>query len=219
MNGHVACPSCRGKVNNICPYCFEELGKIRNSALEKLLESLQVNCKYGGHGCDLVLKFTEKHSHENQCKFAPIKCKVGKCQFTGTEFDFLHHFEVEHGSKPMDFIYNVPCELKLERFSSGHSMLILHGLGKLFILHTRKSQWGYLHCITQFATNLQHPEEVFSYDLKMTDATDPLWPASQSSQSRCQMEVKESHHIILPLTATKVHVRFVIRRFNSLQSR
>lgn len=215
MNGHVACRSCRGKVNHICPYCFGELGKIRNLALERLLESLQVNCKYGEHGCDLVLKFTEKHSHENQCKFAPLKCKVGKCQITGTELDFLHHFEVEHGMKPMDFTYNVSYDFELENFNGRPISHVLHGLGRLFILHTRRSQWGHLYCITRFGTNLEDPEEVFSYDLNMTDATDPLWPAHQRSQSRCQMKVNESHHIILPLTIKKVHVGFVIRRLIS----
>ena len=219
MNGHVACPSCRRKENNVCPYCFEELGKIRNLALEKLLETLQVNCKYGGHGCDLVLKFTDKHSHENQCKFAPLKCKVGKCQFTGTELAFLHHFEVEHGMKPMDFTNNVPNDFELEIFNGRPINYILHGLGKLFILHTRKSQWGYLSCIIQLCPNLQDPEDVFSYELNMIDETDSIWSSHRLSQSRCQIDPYESHHIILPLTIRKVCVRFVIRRLITISTR
>jgi hypothetical protein len=201
----------------MCPYCFGELG-IRNLALERLLETLQVNCKNGGHGCDLVLKFTDKHSHEKQCKFAPLKC-LGNCQFTGTELEFFHHFEVEHGMKPIDFTYNVPYDFELENVNGRPISHILHGLGRLFIFNTRKSQWGYLFCITQFCPNFQDPEEVFSYDLNMTDETDPLWPAHHLLQNRCQMTPNESYKIILPLTIRKVHVWFVIHRSISLPSR
>jgi hypothetical protein len=107
----------------------------------------------------------------------------------------------------------------LENFNGPSISHILHGLGRLFILHTIKSQWGYLFCITQFCPNLQDPEEVFSYDLNMTDETDPLWPAHHLLQSRCQMTPIVHHQIILPLIIRKVHVRFVIRRVISLPSR
>ena len=73
-NGHTLCSSCKLRVQNHCPSCWQELGNIRCLALEKVAESLELACKYQNLGCNEHFPYYNKLKHEQHCKFRPYNC-------------------------------------------------------------------------------------------------------------------------------------------------
>lgn len=67
----------------MCPSCKKPTGSIRCLALEKLIESLKVKCKFAVVGCSDMVKFSEKGYHERICWFAPLSCPFPECNFHG----------------------------------------------------------------------------------------------------------------------------------------
>ncbi|CAL8144588.1 unnamed protein product [Orchesella dallaii] len=72
-NGHVVCDGC---INNLthCPQCrlrFQE--KIRNRALECILENLKLECNYKNKGCTMVAQRRQLTEHERTCAFQFVK--------------------------------------------------------------------------------------------------------------------------------------------------
>jgi hypothetical protein len=54
-------------------------------AIEKILESLLVSCKYAPNGCKQMLKQTDIRRHEKErCKFKPFRCPFDECRFEGS---------------------------------------------------------------------------------------------------------------------------------------
>jgi hypothetical protein len=213
-------------LNNTCPYCSEELGKIRNLALEKLIESLQVNCKFCKYGCDNVVKFTEKHSHETHCKYAPIKCPFSGCALLGPESEFLRHFEMCHAMKRIDITYGAPHEVTLEGTTINSNYVLRAKAGTLFLFNTKDSSVGRVYYIARFGGGRNLPDEdgakdvYFSYELELIDNTDPSFPTTHRLESRCQSMDQSNdieHFIVLARGATKVQAKLVISRWSRKQ--
>jgi hypothetical protein len=204
-------------LNNICPFCSQELGKTRNLALETLIDSLQVMCKYSVHGCDRLIKFAEKHGHESSCKYFPVKCLIPGCDLYGPEIGYLHHFENSHDMQRMDFSYGQYCQIELEPDGNdpSTSYYVLHGQERLFILHMEESPLGYLCYITRFGSNLQDPADEFFYELHVIDTIHSSCPTAHHLKSCCQLSTESatvSDFIVLATETTRVRVKFLIDR-------
>ncbi|CAB4290698.1 unnamed protein product [Prunus armeniaca] len=60
QNGHIACSSCRTKINDKCPFCSGSIGFNRCRAIEKALESITTSCQNTQYGCKESLTFNKK---------------------------------------------------------------------------------------------------------------------------------------------------------------
>lgn len=72
--GHVICSSCISNVKRQnCPECRTPFVhgqiKIRNKALEEILDGQEFECKYNDQGCAKILKRGEITSHSNSCSY------------------------------------------------------------------------------------------------------------------------------------------------------
>lgn len=167
-NGHVVCSKCCRKLHNVCPSCSRPTGTIRNLALENLIESLRIKCKYWEHGCDRLLKFTEQKVHERQCIFVPIRCPIDMCQFKGPQIVYLEHFQCEHDMEPKSFSFGQKFTLKVAL--DENKVLLLEGGGRLFLFHSEKTNLGQLYYVSQFGMFPPHQDQPFSYKLEISDA-------------------------------------------------
>lgn len=170
------------------------------------------------------MKFTEKHSHESHCKYAPLQCPLSGCALLGPEIEFLHHFEVYHAMKRIDITYGAPYEVALEG-ATLNSSYVLHGkAGTLFLFNTKDSSVGRVYYIARFGggDNLRQHEDgatdvYFSYELELIDNTDSSFPTTHRLESRCQSMDQSNdveHVIVLARGATKVQAKFVISRWS-----
>ncbi|GAB2288885.1 hypothetical protein Dimus_023192 [Dionaea muscipula] len=57
VDGHIACSSCCGKLENKCPSCRKEIGRIRCRAIEKVIDSVKINCCYADYGCKALVSW------------------------------------------------------------------------------------------------------------------------------------------------------------------
>ncbi|KAH9306535.1 hypothetical protein KI387_010939, partial [Taxus chinensis] len=65
-NGHIACSRCCDRLYNKCHSCTKPIGKIRCLAIEKVIESVKVSCKYAYNGCAEMVKFSKRPDHESK---------------------------------------------------------------------------------------------------------------------------------------------------------
>ena len=82
-NGHVFCTDCRQKVTHcgVCQGIFEQ--RPVSNVLQKILNSVEIECKFKSLGCNQKLNLEDREKHEdlckfrNICKFADERCKNG----------------------------------------------------------------------------------------------------------------------------------------------
>lgn len=124
---------------NVCPTCTGFIGKIRCLAIEKLIESLHMNCKYAEFGCLKMIKFTKKQSHEAECVFAPCACPLVGCDHSGPMSGMSAHFEEIHQLSTTYFKRAAWCTLAID---SSSSQRVLCADGMLFLLVVDKEELG-----------------------------------------------------------------------------
>ncbi|XP_077242469.1 E3 ubiquitin-protein ligase DIS1-like [Tasmannia lanceolata] len=97
-NGHTLCSGCKPRVRNQCPTCMLELGTIRCLALEKVMASLTLPCKYQSFGCIGIRPGYSKLEHESQCVFRPYKCPYAgsECTVAGDLPYLVAHLKDDH---------------------------------------------------------------------------------------------------------------------------
>jgi hypothetical protein len=109
-NGHTACSACCQKITNGCPSCSRPIGRIRCIAIEKVIESLHVECEHAHHGCKAMLKCSERAEHENNlCEFRPIQCPLhdrygveNECTHKGPKAIIPMHLTYTHAVQIME---------------------------------------------------------------------------------------------------------------------
>jgi hypothetical protein len=84
-----------------CPSCAQPIGRIRNIAIEKVIESLQIECKHAAHGCNAMVKYTERAEHEKSlCEFRQMQCPVMRlfpdCSYAGPKASIPMHLTEKH---------------------------------------------------------------------------------------------------------------------------
>lgn len=70
-NGHTICDICSGSVQ-LCPQCRVNLNnenRIRNRALEELLDMMQYNCSFKDKGCNERVARQAITEHFETCEF------------------------------------------------------------------------------------------------------------------------------------------------------
>lgn len=97
-NGHTLCSTCKSRVHNRCPTCRQELGDIRCLALEKVVETLQLPCKYYSLGCPEIFTYYSKLKHEAICTFRPYNCPYAgsDCSVVGDIPYLVAHLRDDH---------------------------------------------------------------------------------------------------------------------------
>ena len=81
--GHVYCTDCRQRITKcvICQSSFEK--QPVSNVLQKILTSIEIECKFTSLGCNQKLNLEDREKHENLCKFRSTykfddeKCKKG----------------------------------------------------------------------------------------------------------------------------------------------
>ncbi|KAL6270636.1 hypothetical protein ACE6H2_027547 [Prunus campanulata] len=96
QNGHIACSSCRTKINNKCPSCSRFIGFNRCRAIEKALESITTSCQNLQYGCKKSLTFDKKGPHQKACVYSPCSCPLLYCNFVSSAKQVYRHFTSSH---------------------------------------------------------------------------------------------------------------------------
>jgi hypothetical protein len=99
QNGHTACGGCCKKLTRgLCPSCSLPIGANRCIVVEKIIESLQVHCKYAAFGCKNMMQYAKhkRHEHEVTCKFRPYQCPVLGCSLEVPKSGVSDHFRSIH---------------------------------------------------------------------------------------------------------------------------
>lgn len=139
-NGHIICALCCEKLKQGCPSCSKPTGRIRNIAIEKILESLEVSCKHAAHGCQEVLKFTKQRDHEEHlCKYRSYLCPIPHCQHKCPKGEMPLHFEQEHRARTVMVGEGVQTRVTM---TPSDQYVVLQDGKKLFLVH--HECWGSL---------------------------------------------------------------------------
>lgn len=135
-NGHIACSSCCTTLVNKCPICCSKIG-YRNRAIEKVLETTKVKCKFAKYGCNEALNYNKKRDHEKRCSHVSCFCPLTDCDFTGSSSQLYQHFSNEHKNSAVQFLYNNCFGITLKATDQYH-ILQEKKDGILFILNNSK---------------------------------------------------------------------------------
>ena len=107
QNGHVFCTKCRQRLAQcgICQSDFEN--RPMSNVLQKILTSLQVDCKFKDFGCNEKMNLEGRDSHEKNCKFRNV------CKFAANGCSSQFHNLIEH-EESCEFriirCYNFNCQ-------------------------------------------------------------------------------------------------------------
>ncbi|CAL9022573.1 unnamed protein product [Prunus brigantina] len=104
QNGHIACSSCRTKIDDKCPSCSGFIGFSRCRAIEKALESIKTSCQNIKYGCKESFTFHKKGEHINACVYSPCSCP--HCNFVSPDLELYQHFRSSHTTFATQFKYN-----------------------------------------------------------------------------------------------------------------
>ncbi|KAI9126828.1 hypothetical protein K1719_002424 [Acacia pycnantha] len=105
-NGHIACSTCCVQLAHKCYSCTAPIGNIRCRAIEKVLESLEISCRYARHGCIEKITLINKCIHEKDCIYTPCWCPIFGCQFTAPSKKLSQHINHEHHGSFINFYYD-----------------------------------------------------------------------------------------------------------------
>jgi E3 ubiquitin-protein ligase SIAH1 len=161
-NGHIACSSCCVMMDNRCPSCLKPTGKIRCLAIEKLIESMKVGCRYAHNGCRELVRYSQMTAHESKCIYAPYLCSVSGCSFSGPSTQFSHHFTSVHGARVIHFRYEAWFTVLL---ATDEQFCILEGEDMIFLLQNKMKPLGnivYATCIGPASS-----EDHYSYQIEI----------------------------------------------------
>ncbi|KAL5570865.1 hypothetical protein UlMin_020462 [Ulmus minor] len=132
-NGHIACSSCCTKLRNKCPSCSWPIGYNRCRAIEKVLESVKVECQNKKHGCKETVTYSKKNDHEKTCMYSSCSCPLSGCDFISSHKQLYLHFSCKHMDSAVCFLYNSNFDITLR---IGEKFLVLQerDANVLFIL-------------------------------------------------------------------------------------
>lgn len=167
-NGHVACPFCCQKLNNICACCRYPMD-YRSRALEKVIESAQAKCKNAKYGCKETINYSKKQEHEKTCFYEPCSCPISDCNFVGSSNQLYQHFNIKHKNSAVRFSYNTLLRITLK---ADEKSLILQEEkdNVLFILHNSVVE-GFGNLLTVNCIASKSDELLLDYDIQARDSS------------------------------------------------
>ncbi|RCV15162.1 hypothetical protein SETIT_3G035900v2 [Setaria italica] len=96
---HVVCSPCRDKLKATgkCHACGVATGGYsRCHVMERLVESIRIQCPNAAHGCTVRPAYYDKHNHSQTCVHAPCHCPSEACGFIGSMAALLDHCSGVH---------------------------------------------------------------------------------------------------------------------------
>ncbi|XP_077242446.1 E3 ubiquitin-protein ligase DIS1-like isoform X1 [Tasmannia lanceolata] len=146
-DGHILCSGCKSRVRNKCPTCMHELGNIRCLALEKMVVSLTLPCKYQSSGCICIHPRYNKLEHGSQCVFRPYTCPYAgsECTVAGDIPYLVAHLKDDHKVKidtgnTFNHCYHNSNPHEIENVI--WSLTVFSCFGQYFSLHFEAFQLG-----------------------------------------------------------------------------
>ncbi|KAB2602759.1 E3 ubiquitin-protein ligase SINA-like 10 [Pyrus ussuriensis x Pyrus communis] len=107
QNGHIACSSCIGKINNKCPSCSGSICSNRCRAIEKILKSVStISCRNAKHGCKESVTYDKRSEHQKTCVYSPCSCPHLGCDFVASSKQICQHFRRKHFGSAKRFEYH-----------------------------------------------------------------------------------------------------------------
>lgn len=133
-NGHTACSSCCKKIRKgICPSCSKPIGNNRNIAVEKIIESLLVSCKYAHMGCNEMQKYARRKEHEERCGYRPCHCPVSGCLYESPKHALALHIVEKHH---VEIVQRDPSSRSVSfTMKATDLFVIVEGEQGLFLVH------------------------------------------------------------------------------------
>lgn len=133
--------SCCRSFSNGSPSCTYPIGPpvvIRNLAVERMAESIEISCRYAHHGCRSMIKLSEREEHENElCEHRPIHCPVpGHQDHEAPRISMAEHLFSRHDAK------------LVEASEATRSASFKMKLSDEFVMVQSKDKWLLLHCVT-----------------------------------------------------------------------
>lgn len=191
QNGHTACGACCKRIRKGCPSCSKPIGNNRNIAVEKIIESLLVSCKYAHQGCGDMQKYTKRKEHEDLCRFRPCQCPVSGCLHESPKHTLARHIAEKHNValRPRD-----PSSRSVTFTMKATDLFaIVEGdNGDLFLVHheVRKSLGDAF-----FVTSFSAPS--ISYYLTVQIESESKFFAMETSAHDIQREADWKHDFLL----------------------
>ncbi|KAK4270778.1 hypothetical protein QN277_019548 [Acacia crassicarpa] len=162
-NGHIACSTCCVRIAHKCYSCREPISHIRCRAIEKVIGSIKLSCRYARHGCIEKITHFNKSIHEKGCIYTPCWCPIDGCQFTAPSKKLPQHINHEHQGSVVNFHYDSLLHLKL---GLNQKIVVLKELtdSNLFVIRNGQEQ----HMGNMFNVFHIGPEssaEMYEYEL------------------------------------------------------
>ncbi|XP_057955620.1 E3 ubiquitin-protein ligase SINAT2-like [Malania oleifera] len=173
-NGHTLCSNCKARVHNCCPTCRYELGNIRCLVLEKVVESLELPCRYHVLGCSDIFPYHNKLRHEQSCRFRPYNCPYAgaECPVAGGIQFLVAHLKDDHKVDMHDgctfnhrYVKSNPQEVE----NATWMLTIFNCFGRQFCLHFEAFHLGMAPVYMAFLRFMGDDDEAknFSYSLEV----------------------------------------------------
>ncbi|GAB2288892.1 hypothetical protein Dimus_023198 [Dionaea muscipula] len=196
VNGHVACSSCCPKLENKCPSCRNKIGRNRCRAIEKVIDSVKIYCRYSDYGCKDLVSYGRIREHEKACIYPPCSCPFVDCLFRGSAPKLSRHISGKHSVSVVRFSYNriFPVSLKWHTKSNNKGKFIVlqeeSTDGVQFVVERSPVEKVYVICVEACPDKGR-----FSYDLIVRDGSSS-WRFQSSTMI---LEAKKDYYEGLPL--------------------
>ncbi|KAM7524259.1 hypothetical protein LguiA_014161 [Lonicera macranthoides] len=92
----------------------QTISEALGSAIEKVLESIKVPCRYTKYGCKETVTYSKIHDHERMCIHSPCTCPLPGCVFTASSECVYRHVRLRHANSTTRFSFNTALVISLE---------------------------------------------------------------------------------------------------------
>ncbi|KAJ3709291.1 hypothetical protein LUZ61_012996 [Rhynchospora tenuis] len=202
MNGHVACSSCWSKLHDKCHVCTLPVLS-RNTALEKLLESVRLPCIYAHLGCPHSISYSHRELHTDTCHFGPSSCPIPGCSHKAFPGAWLPHFIQDHNYPNTTFLYGQSHTII---FDQGHPYFLFSGPDNDLFLLVKQPVLNMGNALSLYSIDMPHQDQnVSSYKLMVrTDSATNATSLQLKSQVSSIKEWKEGechgYFLLVPLS-------------------
>ncbi|KAH7658538.1 hypothetical protein IHE45_17G094700 [Dioscorea alata] len=167
-NGHVVCSRCCVTTSHKCPVCPELIG-IRCLALERVIESVKMQCVNAKYGCNATLAYSHREAHQKTCNYAACNCPDSSCSFQGSTGSLSQHVRTNHKKSAVEFRYGCHFPIAVNRLET--PFLVLIGSDdRLFLLLNKNDTTGG-NALSMICICSSAEDHNFVYELSVGDDT------------------------------------------------
>ncbi|XP_071708500.1 E3 ubiquitin-protein ligase SINA-like 7 [Rutidosis leptorrhynchoides] len=198
-NGHIACHSCRMKMQDKCPSCGMQISSNRCRAMEKLMDS--------------VIVYYKKHDHEQECPNMGCFCPYPLCNFADPYKNLYIHFS-EHKSAATSFTYKTPFSVSFEK-NQKYVFLQKRNEGFLFVLKHHVRKYGRHFSVECIGSSLLDNQFVYQLTAKCMDTSFSLESVPEV-HTRFDHQTRSKNSLTIPLSSLyksgRVSVRLRVKK-------